>query len=436
VDILLTASEDVWDREMSLTTLAKRFESASAAVSIGCRTLLGLDTNPVPSDWSHITKVDPESEKRLPVLYPCYLSETSAVSVGGSRDVSDRNTEETFELLADSGVPAFHEPSDATHVTEKTREHSDFLAVPEVLNGDSEALVGTLGKGLDYVREDLGPKMIEEKAGFSIDGLLGNRGADFATGWMMKDAVFEAYIIMNLDSAAAREANVGEEDLLTPQEAKERALAAQHHLESEIIYLEYSGTFGGDEAAEMLDAIDDAISWSRIWYGGGLDNREDVNKVRNAGADAVVVGDVFHRVADVEADLFERARTEFDGDPTVERLREWIGENLAVGESDAGRYFSTVPEVTQPETVATRCLAASLGFSLAVADLADDLADPSAAGIRSAVRDREFEAESTLANVSGADASLVTDLACGLLADRFGVEMEERSVTDHLAIEL
>ena len=422
---------------MSLTNLAKRFESASAAVSIGFRTLLGLDTNPVPSDWSHITKVDPENEKKLPLLYPCYLSETSAVSVGGSRDVSDRNTEETFELLADSGVPAFHEPSDATHVTEKTRDHSDFLAVPEVLNGDSEALVGTLGKGLDYVREDLGPKTIEDKVGLPLDGLLGSRAADFATGWLMNEAVFEAYIIMNSDSAAAREANVTEDDLLTPQQAKERALAAQHHLESEIIYLEYSGTFGGDEAVEMLESIDEAVSWSRIWYGGGLDNRENVNRVRNAGADAVVVGDVFHRVADIEAELFEQVRTEFDGEATAERLREWVAENVDVAESDAGRYLSTIPDVTQPEQTATRCLAESLSFGLAVADLADGLADPSAADIRAAVRDAEFEAESTLANVPGADASgTVTELACGLLAERFDVEMAERSVTDHLAVEL
>src|SRR6056297_2489200 len=233
---------------MSLTSLAKRFESLAATASVGGRMLLGLDTNPVPADWTHITKIDPEGEKKLPLLFPVYLAQTSAVSVGGSQDVTEQNTEETFALLADSGTPAFHEPSEASHVTETTRDMADFLAVPEVLNGDSNALVGTLGKGLEYVRSDLGPSMLEDKIGLSIGGFFDDRAGDFAAGMMMQEAVFEAYIIMNLDSAAAREANVTEDNLLSPQEAKERALAAQHHLESEIIYLEYSGTFGGEEA--------------------------------------------------------------------------------------------------------------------------------------------------------------------------------------------
>lgn len=418
---------------MSLTQFAKRFESVATAVSIGCRTLLGLDTNPVPAEWTHITKVDPEGEKKLPLLFPRYLSQTSAVSVGGSRDVTDRNTEETFALLADSGVPAVHEPSEATHVTEKTREYADFLAVPEVLNGDSDALVGTLGKGLDYVREDLGPQMIEDKIGFS----LGDRGADFATAWMMKESVFEAYIIMNPDSAAAREANVSEDDLLTPQEAKERALAAQHHLESEIIYLEYSGTFGGDEAAEILEAIDDGVSWSRVWYGGGLDSREAVNQVRNAGADAVVVGDVFHRIAEVEAGLYAQAREEFDGSASTDDLREWVTETVDVAETDAGRYLSTIPAVTQPEQQASQYLAAGVGFALTVADLAAELTDPSASAIRTAVREQSFDVTEEVAAISGADGDdLVTRLACGLLADAFAVEMSERSVARHLALEL
>ena len=422
---------------MSLTQFAKRFESVSTSISIGCRTLLGLDTNPVPAEWSHITKVDPEGEKKLPLLFPCYLSETSAVSVGGSRDVTEQNTEETFELLADSGVTAFHEPSDSTHVTEKTRENADFLAVPEVLNGDSEALVGTLGKGLDYVRQDLGPKMVEEKIGLPLDGVFGDRVADFAAGWMMKDAIFEAYIIMNLDSAAAREAKVTEDNLLTPQEAKERALAAQHHLESEIIYLEYSGTFGGEEAVEILEAIDEGVSWPRIWYGGGLDSREDANKVRNAGADAVVVGDVFHRIADVETELLADARAEFDGDVSTEQLREWLTETVDVSGTDAGRYLSTIPDVTQPTERASQYLALSLEFALAVSDLAGELSDPSPTEIRAAVREHPFTVEDEIANIPGVDApGIVSRLACGVLAKHFDTEMAERSVARHLAVEI
>ncbi|MXR51399.1 oxidoreductase [Halovenus sp. WSH3] len=422
---------------MSLTQFAKRFESAASLLSIAGRTLLGLETNPVPGEWTHITKVDPEGEKRLPLLFPSYLSHTSAVSVGGSQDVTDENTEQTFELLTDSGVTAFHEPSEATHVTEKTRDHANFLAVPEVLNGDSESLVGTLGKGIDYVREDLGPEILEQKTGLPLSEFLGDRAGDFVAGMMMDEAVFEAYIIMNVDSAAAREANVTEEDLLSPQEAKERALAAQHHLESEIIYLEYSGTFGGDEAVEMLEAIDDGVTWSQIWYGGGLDNSENAQRVLDAGADAVVVGDAFHRVAELEAELFDRAREEFDGDASAEQLQSWVDETVDIEDSEAVNYLSTIPEVTEPEQRAIEYLAAGLEFGLAVADVAEELSDPTPSEIRTAVSDRQFAVESTFRAIPGADANgMVEEFAGGLLADHFDLEMPERAVAAHFGIDL
>lgn len=422
---------------MSLTGLATRFESITSVISIAGRTLLGLDTNPVPGEWTHITKVDPEGEKKLPLLYPNYLSHSSAVSVGGSRDVTEQNTEETFELLAESGTTAFHEPSDSTHVTEQTREKAEFLAIPEVLNGDSESLVGTLGRGIEYLRKELGPSLLDEKVGMPVSEVLGDRAGDFVAAWMMEEAVFEAYIIMNPDSAAAREANVGEDDLLTPQEAKERALAAQHHLESEIIYLEYSGTFGGSEALEILDAIDDGVTWSQIWYGGGLDSRENVNSVLNAGADAVVVGDVFHRIAEVEVELFEQARTQFDSSTETESIREWVTETIDVAETDAARYLSTIPAVTRPTERATTYLTNSLEFGLAVDALASELSDPSAADIEQAVRDERLPAATQFGNIPGVDGKrLANRLARGLLADYFDVSSAEQVTARHLAIEL
>jgi phosphoglycerol geranylgeranyltransferase len=422
---------------MSLTQFAKRFESAASTLTIAGRTLLGLETNPVPSEWTHITKVDPESEKQLPVLFPSYLSHTSAVSVGGSRDVTEQNTEQTFELLTDSGVAAFHEPSEATHVTEQTRQHADFLAVPEVLNGDSESLVGTLGKGIDYVRDDLGPEMIEQKIGLPLGGVFGERVPDFVAGMMMEQAVFEAYIIMNVDSAAAREANVTQDNLLTPQEGKERALAAEHHLDSEIIYLEYSGTFGGDEAVEMLEAIDDGVSWSQIWYGGGLDNNKSAERVLGAGADAVVVGDAFHRVAEAEADLLEQARTEFHSETPTETLQTWVTETVDVAETDAVKYLSTIPSVADPEQRAVEYLAASIEFGLALEAVARELSGPTASDIRSAVGNKEFQLESAFRTIPGADASgLVEELAVSLLGERFDCEMPERSVATQFALEI
>lgn len=422
---------------MSLADIAKRLESAAATATLAGRTLLGLDTNPVPNDWTHVTKVDPETDKQLPLAYPLYLSRTSAVSVGGSSDVTDRNTEETFELLALADVPTFHEPSEATHVTDETRERADFMAVPEVLNGDTEALVGTLGKGLEYVREDLGPRLVEQKVGISLDpdGFFGSRLADFAAGYLIEEAVFEAYIIMNPDSAAAREAKVSEADLLTPQEAKERALAAEYHLESEIVYLEYSGTFGGSEAEDILASVGDAVSWSRIWYGGGLDNRENALAMLDAGADAIVVGDVFHEVAAEERDLFREAREHFESVPDTETLEDWVRDTVAVEETAARRYLSTIPDVDAPEDIAATYLTAGVEFGLHV-DAAREETGGDETAIRRHLREESLVREAIMA-AEGVDRGSMEDLAMTALdanPDTPGDDQHDDSNGHHLGI--
>ncbi|USZ68703.1 heptaprenylglyceryl phosphate synthase [Halorussus salilacus] len=392
-------------------------------VALGARTVLPLDTNPVPAEWTHVTKVDPEHAKKLPLLFPLYLRHTGAVSVGGSDDVTAENTEETFDLLAPTSVPVFHEPSGPRHVTRRTREQADLLAVPEVLNGDSESLVGQLGTATEYVREELVPDLLREEFPW-LPAFVADPLADFATSWFLSAAVFEAYIIQNPDSAAAREANVGAADLLTPREAKQRAMAAERHLESELVYLEYSGTYGGEEATEILDAVADGLTWSRLWYGGGLDSRERVEDVLAAGADAVVVGDAFHRVADEEADLCERAVGELDSEASASRVREWVGERVDAGESAAAAYLATIPSVADPERLAERYLALAVRTWLGLRRLADERSEDDSPSARDAPRALVAADSPWLADVSDglgeADAAVVRRVLRALLADGVG----------------
>lgn len=311
-----------------------------------------LDTNPVPGEWNHVTKVDPEEAKKLPLLFPLWLQHTDAVSVGGSADVTPNNTETTFDLLDPLSLPVCHEPSGARHVSDGTRDRAAFLLVPEVLNGDSAALVGTLGEAVEYVREEMAPERIA-RAAWWLPGAVADRLADVATSYLLADAAFEAYIVQNPDSAAARESGVGPDDVLSPPEAKRRAMAADRHLSSEIVYLEYSGTFGGDAALETLRRFDGSLTRARIWYGGGLSNAEDVERVLAAGADTVVVGDAFHRVADEEADLLRAAERELAPDVDGEALRRWVDDRVGP-ESAAASYLSTVPAVSNPTGLARR----------------------------------------------------------------------------------
>jgi phosphoglycerol geranylgeranyltransferase len=426
-----------------LGDIVRALDTLGAGAAIGGRTLLGVDTNPVPADWTHITKVDPEREKQLPVAYPLYLQHTSAVSVGGSRDVTGTNTEETFDLVNAADVPAFHEPSAATHVTDRTRDQAAFLAIPEVVNGDSEALVGTLGEGIEYAKEELAPKLIAEKFPVPVSGAMADRLADFAASWLIREAVFEAYIIMNLDSAAAREGNVTESDLLEPRQAKQRAMAAERHLGSDVVYLEYSGTFGGDEAVALLEAIREGVSGSRIFYGGGLDDRENAERVLEAGADAVVVGNVFHEIAEEEAALLDDAAAALGTDATRAEVREWVRGEVTLGETAAARYLSTVVAVPDPEERAGRYLADGVHVGLALRAIAHDLADETGgedvdeARLRRTLSGESLPGETAYADALADDARpLARRLGLTLLSSRFDVDLDDGFAAAHVGVEL
>lgn len=421
----------------SFDDIATTFESATRTLSLAGRTVLPVDTNPVPAAWEHITKIDPEEEKKLPLLFPLYLQHTGALEVGGSKDVTGQNTEETLELVAGRPRPAIQEPSGVRQVTERTREQADYFAVPQVLNGDTEAIVGTLGSGIEYLREELGPSYLEDKLPIPLGNGLERRVVSLFSSWTLQEAVFEAYIIMNLDSAAAREASVTEDDLLSPRKAKQRAMVAETVLESEIVYLEYSGTFGGEEAEAILEDVSGALSWSRLWYGGGLDSRENVEAVLEAGADAVVVGNVFHEIADEEADLCEDAVAELAPDATRGDVEDWLTTAIDVGETSAVEYLSTIPSLSNPTARAREYLVATIEATLALERLADKFeGDVASADELDTALDRREELPGgvELENVLNGDGqSLPRKLVFGLLADRLDIDAEGLPV-EHISV--
>jgi phosphoglycerol geranylgeranyltransferase len=221
------------------------------------------------------------------------------------------------------------------------------------------SLIGILGAGTTYLRDELVPDLIDEQIGWLPAGAR-DRLADFATSWLLERAVFEAYIIQNPESAAAREAAVTAGDVLTPQEAAQRAAAAERHLGSEVIYVEYSGTFGDEEAVELLEAVESAVSWSRVWYGGGLDSRAASTAVLDAGADAVIVGNGFHAIAEEEMTLCERATDALAPDADATAVRDWVAESVDLDEASATAYLATVPGVDDPVELAGNYAAATV----------------------------------------------------------------------------
>jgi phosphoglycerol geranylgeranyltransferase len=404
----------------------------AAAARIAARTALPVDSNPVPAEWEHITKVDPEGGKRLPLAYPLYLRHTDAVSVGGSRDVTAGNTEATFELLAHTETPAFHEPSAPDHVTDATREQAAFVAIPEVLNGSVEAMVGTLGDGIEYVRDDLAPARIDSKAPWLPQGVK-DRLAEFAASWMLADSNFEAYVIQNPDSAAAREAGVTESEVLDPEEAAHRAMAAERRMGSEILYVEYSGTYGDEEGKGVVSAIEEATNWSRLWYGGGIDAREAATEMLDAGADAVVVGDAFHEVAEEEAELAADAvgAEELPADTDLVAVEEWIADQVDPGATRAAQYLSTIPSVEKPATSALDYLATGVWTQLRLDELAENAEADSGREVRELLREEGVPGGHEFAELGERGTAYAQAAAVAVVESKLGVESDTLPA-DHL----
>jgi phosphoglycerol geranylgeranyltransferase len=391
-----------------------------AALARVAARVLPVDTSPVPRSWTHLTKVDPEEAKRLPLLYPRYLRHTDAVAVGGSTAVTAANTEATFELLSTVEPPVFHEPSDPTHVTDRTLDVAAFVAVPQVLNGSPAAFVGDLGAGIERVREELAPALVAEVVPSWVPAGVRDRLADAATAWLLETAVFEAYLVQNPASAAAREAGVGGSDVLSPAEARRRATVADRYLRSPVVYVEYSGAFGGEEARRVVEAVRAGVSRSQVWYGGGLASRADARAVLEAGADAVVVGDAFHDVATEEAALFGRADDALAPDATRTRVASWLGERVEWAETAAAAYLSTAPSVADPSATARRLLVDTVTVWLRLRALAGRAAEPDAAaldrvaataGVRSDDEAARRWARAAFGAVDGAADALATQLS-------------------------
>src|SRR5699024_1033712 len=98
----------------------------------------------------------------------------------------------------------------------------------------------------------------------------------------------EAYIVMNPDASVAEytQANCD----LDSEEVAAYAETAEQMFGQEIIYIEYSGTFGDPE---MVAAASGALSDATLFYGGGIHDYESANEMAGH-ADTVVVGDLVH----------------------------------------------------------------------------------------------------------------------------------------------
>lgn len=243
-------------------------------------------------DWtpvSHVTKVDPA--KSLPAEVGA-IAGTDLVMVGGSDNVTVENTTDTVETIREAAgsIPILQEPYRSSQVSRETFDLVDGIAVPAVYNGNQQHFIS---KHIEFFTElSTTPSEVRGTDLPLVGGLIERRG-HAAIAELTEKIIGEGYVIQNPDSRAAEVA--GATEPFSTDRVAGTALATESFYRFPIMYIEYSGTYGGTEdVAAAARHLDETV----LLYGGGIRSGEQSREILDAGADAVVVGDCFHEDVD------------------------------------------------------------------------------------------------------------------------------------------
>jgi phosphoglycerol geranylgeranyltransferase len=210
-------------------------------------------------DWDHVTKIDPDKPLADGDTFEDVAGcGTDAIEIGGTTGMTVENMQRVVDACAEYGVPLYQEPSNPSVVIDS--DALEGYLVPTVFNaGDSFWVTGAhkewvrLENGLDWDRTHT-----------------------------------EAYIVLNPEASVAQ---VTEADCdQSPDDVAAWAAVAERMFGQEIVYVEYSGTFGDPETVRAgRDALDEAT----LFYGGGIHDY-DTAYTMGERADVVVVGNLLH----------------------------------------------------------------------------------------------------------------------------------------------
>lgn len=209
--------------------------------------------------WDHILKIDPDKELLAGETFEdvCQTG-TDAIEIGGTLGMTEEKMQRVIDACAAYDVPLYQEPSNPSVVIDSPA--LDGYLIPTVFNSTDPFWI--VGAHKEWVRIE--------------NGLDWDR------------TTTEAYIVMNPDASVA-EYTAADCDQ-SPEDVASYARVAEKMFGQEIVYIEYSGTFGDPEiVAAAHDGLDDAT----LFYGGGI---RDYDAAYEMGqhADVVVVGDLLH----------------------------------------------------------------------------------------------------------------------------------------------
>lgn len=207
--------------------------------------------------WRHVFKLDPDRVIGDVELEAICTSGTDAVMVGGSSGVTYDNTVELLSRIRQYELPCVLEVSNLEAVV----PGFDLYMIPMVLNAASpEWIIGHHAKAA-------------EQLGYMIP-------------WDM--LVPEGYIVLNPDSTVAQLTQSNTD--IDSSAAAAYAQIADRMLNLPVVYVEYSGRFGN---MELVQQVRRTLDKSRLFYGGGIVDRESARKAA-AVSDTIVVGNVLY----------------------------------------------------------------------------------------------------------------------------------------------
>lgn len=211
------------------------------------------------ADWDHVVKIDPDKTLVAGETFEDVCATgTDALEIGGTTGMTEAKMASVVEATAAHDIPVYIEPSNVASVVH--RESIDGYLVPIVLNAGD--VFWMTGAHKEWVRLD-----------DDID-------------WTR--TFTEAYVVLNPDSSVAE--YTGANCDLEADDVAAYAEVAEQMLGQDIVYVEYSGTFGDPE---VVQAASDAVEDATVFYGGGIGDYESAYEMGRR-ADTVIVGDLVH----------------------------------------------------------------------------------------------------------------------------------------------
>lgn len=207
--------------------------------------------------WQHVFKLDPAKEISDENLEALCMSDTDAIMIGGTDDVTEDNVIHLMSRVRRYPLPLVLEVSNLDSVM----PGFDFYFIPSILNSNDVTYHnGLLHKAL-------------KQYGHMIN---------------FEEVMLEGYVVLNPDSKVAKLTQSNTQ--LDVEDIEAYAQLVEEMYKLPILYLEYSGTYGDKDIVKVTSQM---LTHTQLFYGGGISSLTEAKEMKNY-ADTIIVGNIIY----------------------------------------------------------------------------------------------------------------------------------------------